>query len=66
MQLKTSLLLMTAVWIAGLSACYESPDITFYEPGEYKGDTDPLLQVQRSAEQQQRLRERFNLGQTDR
>lgn len=66
MQLKICLALMTVVWVTGLSACYESADVTIYSPGEYKGASDPLLKSQRSAEQQQLLRERFNMVQTDR
>lgn len=66
MQIKIHTALITAVLMTGLTGCYESPNITFYQPGEYKGEKDPLLQSQRSAEQQQRLRERFNLVQTDR
>jgi hypothetical protein len=52
--------------VAAVSGCYESPDVTLYEPGVYKGRTDPLLAKERSPEQQQALRARFELGQTDR
>ena len=47
-------------------ACYESPDVKVYEPGVYKGEKDPLLEKQRSAEHQEALRQRFNLVQSDR
>jgi hypothetical protein len=55
-----------AACLGALAGCYGSPDVTLYEPGVYKGEQDPLLETQRSAEQQRRLRERFELVQTDR
>jgi hypothetical protein len=61
--------LPAAVALAGLlalSGCYEDPGVTLFEPGVYKGARDPLLEKQASAQQQQRLIERFNLVQTDR
>lgn len=60
---RWSTLLLLGVCLAG---CYESPEVTVYEPGVYKGERDPLLSLQRSATQQEQLRERFNLVQTDR
>lgn len=51
---------------AALSGCYQSADVTMHEPGEYKGKKDPLLAYEGSAEQQQKLLERFNQIQTDR
>jgi len=66
MQLRTTLSLILSLLILGLAACYESPDVTVHQPGVYKGDKDPLLEKQRTSDQQQRLRERFNLVQTDR
>ena len=49
-----------------LSACYESPGISYHEPAQYKGPNDPLLELQRSPDQQEALRKRFALVQTDR
>jgi hypothetical protein len=49
-----------------LAGCYESPQQAFYEPGEYRGATDPLLQKQRSEEQQRQLQKRLELVQEDR
>jgi hypothetical protein len=49
-----------------LAGCYESPQQAFYEPGDYRGATDPLLQMQRSEEQQRQLRKRLELVQEDR
>jgi hypothetical protein len=49
-----------------LSACYERPEAVFFEPGVYKGRTDPLLALEATPEQQQRLLKRLELVQTDR
>lgn len=49
-----------------LSGCYEKPKVTFFKPGVYQGKTDPLLALQASAEQQQKLQQRLNLVQMDR
>jgi len=47
-------------------ACYESPEVVLHKPGIYKGARDPLLAKQRSAKQQETLRERVMLIQADR
>lgn len=48
-----------------LAGCYESPTVTSYEPGVYKGPKDPLLQA--SADQRaETMRKRFELVQMDR
>jgi hypothetical protein len=47
-------------------ACYESPDVAVHQPGVYKGARDPLLAKQRSAQQQEVLRERVMLIQAER
>jgi hypothetical protein len=52
--------------LAGIAGCYESPDVHVYEPGVYKGDRDPLIQLEGTEKQQERLRDRFQLVQTDR
>mgnify|MGYP003340003930 CR=1 FL=1 len=49
-----------------LSACYESPNVTVYKPGVYKGARDPLVAKLRSPELQQQLKERFAAVQPDR
>ncbi|MDT8408477.1 MAG: hypothetical protein RQ741_02640 [Wenzhouxiangellaceae bacterium] len=49
----------------GLGGCYESTDVTLYEPGEYKGKSDPLLTKLKSSELQTSLERRFD-GQRDR
>lgn len=58
--------LVAAAMFTGLSGCYESPDVTVHKPGVYKGAKDPLVALQRSPEQQQKLRERFDKVQMDR
>lgn len=58
-----SAMVMAAVALAG---CYESPDVTLYKPGVYKGPVDPLVEKQRSPQQQESLLARFNQIQTDR
>lgn len=60
------LLLPTLLATVVLTACYEEPELTLYEPGVYKGRTDPLLELERTDEQQSKLRRRLELGQTDR
>lgn len=63
---RLALLVVIGFGVAGLTACYESPDITLYEPGEYKGKDDPLLAESRSAQHEEELRERLMSIQTDR
>jgi hypothetical protein len=47
-----------------LVACGDSGrNLKSYEPGVYKGATDPLVELQRTPEHQQKLRERFTKGQ---
>ncbi len=60
------LLAAMAIGTTGLTACYESSDVTLYKPGVYKGPKDPLVEKQRSKEQQEALVARFNQVQTDR
>ncbi len=48
-----------------LSACYESPDATRFEPGQYKGKEDPLLAKLEDPEFREQLDARFD-GQRDR
>jgi len=54
------------VLLLALGGCYESPDATNYDPGVYKGKTDPLLAKQKRQEQQKALERRFRTVQTDR
>jgi hypothetical protein len=66
MNIRGKLVLVAPALGLLLAACYEKPQTVFFEPGEYKGRTDPLLKLEASPEQQQRLEERLNLGQRDR
>ena len=56
-------LLIAFLLLIGLTACSdESRDFTWYEPGTYKGDQDPLL----AKDLHQELNDRLKTGQTDR
>jgi hypothetical protein len=55
MKLST-LALLTAATLA-LAGC---SDVTFYEPGVYKGASDPLVEDLRSEELKKDLQERVN------
>jgi len=58
---------LAVVTVMLLSACYERPaEVVFFEPGEYKGRTDPLLALEAAPEQQQKLVQRLQLVQMDR
>lgn len=59
---RTIIMLGLAAMAAG---CYETTDVTEFEPGIYKGETDPLLNAD-SGERAQTLQERFDTVQTDR
>ena len=52
--------------VLGVVACYESPEVVVHKPGVYKGARDPLLVKQRSAKQQEVLRDRVMLIQAER
>ncbi len=52
--------------LLGSTGCTEKTTVTLHEPGVYKGETDPLLAMQRDPEQIETLQERFARGQTDR
>ena len=58
------------VWRAGvlavLVALATGCGVTVYEPGEYKGSKDPLLDRQGTDEQTTLLQERFTKGQAER
>lgn len=60
------LIMATGLGVSTLAGCYESPDATVYEAGDYKGEPDPLLEKLRTEEVQETLAERFQTGQTDR
>jgi len=60
--LTTASALALAIFLVG---CYEDPDVTVYEPGEYKGSKDPLLAKLEDPEFRAELDRRFD-GQRDR
>ena len=62
-QMPGVVLLTIGLFSAG---CYEKPEVTFFEPGEYKGRTDPLLALEATPAQQQKLAQRLRLVQMDR
>lgn len=49
-----------------LSACYDDVGVTLYEAGKYKGEIDPLVNVSKGSAYKERLRQRFDMVQTDR
>lgn len=59
-------ILLVAATALLLGGCYESPDVTNFEPGIYKGSSDPLMDKIGSEEYQEQMRERLVAGQTDR
>ena len=65
MRNRTSMAVVAGMALL-LSGCYESADVTWYEPGNYKGPKDPLLAKQKKEAQQEELRQRFRMVQTDR
>lgn len=65
MNWRGFIFLLTAT-ILFVVACYESPEVVVHKPGIYKGARDPLLEKQRSAQQQEMLRDRVMLIQADR
>jgi hypothetical protein len=62
---RNSILLLVSTVLVVI-ACYESPDVVVHKPGVYKGARDPLLVKQRSAKQQEVLRDRVMLIQAER
>lgn len=62
---RTMLAACTAA-LALLAGCHEPVSVTVYEPGEYKGASDPLLKMHATAEHKETLQKRFAMGQSDR
>jgi lipoprotein NlpI len=61
-----SIAMLIAVFVFTLAGCSDSNEVTLHKPGVYKGATDPLIEKQRSPQQQEKLIARFNQVQTDR
>ena len=49
-----------------LTACYDDVVTGMHEQGAYKGAIDPLVSAAKSSAHKERLRERFDMVQTDR
>lgn len=65
--MKSAILSAAVVFLGfALAGCSDSTDVTLHKPGVYKGSVDPLIEKQRSPQQQERLVARFNQIQTDR
>ena len=50
---------------AGLAGCWDSTEVIVHNPGEYKGEKDPLL-AQSASARTDTLTKRFQLVQVDR
>jgi hypothetical protein len=62
-----ALLKVASVVLLGVLGTACGPmDVTVYEPGVYKGPTDPLVAAHATPEQKAALQARFTKGQTDR
>ena len=55
----------TVVLAAGLAGCWDSTEVTVHNPGQYKGEPDPLL-AQSASSRAETLTKRFQLVQIDR
>ena len=66
MTLKNAMLAAAVVVAAGgLAGCWDSTEVTVHNPGEYKGEKDPLL-AQSASARTDALMKRFQLVQIDR
>ncbi|MDR9406491.1 MAG: hypothetical protein RI516_04605 [Spiribacter sp.] len=64
---RVSALLGLLMAVLLLSGCYEEmDDVHLYDPGVYKGQTDPLMSKSGTDALTQPLAERLRAGQTDR
>ncbi|MDT8449399.1 MAG: hypothetical protein RQ847_04425 [Wenzhouxiangellaceae bacterium] len=65
--MRTGIFVLAALGLAAsiTTGCYESADVTLYEPGIYKGRHDSLLDKLENPELRQKLDQRFD-GQRDR
>lgn len=65
-MLKQLSILMILASSLLLTACYGDVGVTLYEAGVYKGAVDPLVDASKSQDHKERLRQRFDMVQTDR
>lgn len=57
---------LLAPTLLALAGCYEEVTPAYYEPGEYKGEQDPLLNKLERRELQTDLEQRFDRAAQDR
>ena len=62
---KATLTAAAVVVATGLAGCWDSTEVTVHNPGEYKGEKDPLLAESASA-RTDTLTKRFQIVQIDR
>lgn len=66
MRSRMALMVLAGFSAMLLGACYESAEVTRYEPGVYKGQQDPLVsKLESDSELRDKLDSRFD-GQRDR
>ena len=66
MTIKNATFAAAAVVLAaGLAGCWDSTEVTVHNPGQYKGEMDPLL-AQSAPARTDALTKRFQLVQIDR
>ena len=66
MTIQRATLTMAAIVLAaGLAGCWDSTEVTVHNPGEYKGEEDPLL-AQSASARSDALMKRFQTVQVDR
>ena len=66
MTFKNATLAAAVVVLAtGLAGCWDSTEVTVHNPGEYKGQPDPLL-AQSASARSETLMKRFQSVQADR
>ena len=70
MQIRSTsrcIIITVAAWtMLSIAGCYQSPDITWYKAGHYKGAHDPLLERLKDGDLQKQLAERVREVQSDR
>jgi len=61
--------LTTGIILGGvflLGGCYQDVNVSLHDPGVYKGQHDALLAKLKTPDWQNKLSERFKMGQSDR
>ena len=66
MTIKNATFAVAAMLVAaGLAGCWDSTEVTVHNPGQYKGQKDPML-AQSASARTETLTKRFQLVQVDR